>query len=140
MSASAIDVVRAVESEHRKLEQVSFVTEHTIHGGIYLRTVRIPKDAIITGVLVKVATNLIVVGDAIVFTGYETVRVTGYATLPASAGRKQIFRAISELILTMSFPCDVKTVAEAEALFTDEVSLLPSLADVDRHRIIITGE
>lgn len=135
----AIEGVRAVEEASMQLPQIEIVTHHVLHGGMYARTIRIPIGAIITGVLIKIPTMLILSGDVTIFSD-EKIRLTGYGVIPGSAHRKQIFIAHADTDLTMIFPSDAKTVEEAEAQFTDEVDLLVSRTSGDRDVIIITGE
>jgi hypothetical protein len=101
--------------------------------------VRVPAGVVITGALIKVATLLVAHGAAIVYVGDEPLHLSGHTVLPASAGRKQAFVALSDVHLTMIFPTNARTVAEAEAQFTDEPELLASRRD-DRNRIVVTGE
>ncbi len=107
---------------------------------MYTRTVLLPAGSVVTGVLVKVPTTLHVCGDCEVFTGYETVRVTGFAVLPAAAHRKQAFHAYTDTTLSMSFVSAAKDVAAAEAEFTDELKMLVPLDADGRHQTVITGD
>jgi hypothetical protein len=149
MSAASIEKVRRLTDLTLKhLPQIPFKTEHRLHAGIYTRTVTIParpfgaRGTVCTGVLVKIPTVLILCGDVLVYMGEgaEPVRVSGQKVLLGSAGRKQAFLSDSEYTMTMCFATDAKTVAEAEAQFTDEVDLLCPLSETDRHDIIVTGE
>lgn len=138
MSTQAIERVRALECAVRELPQAQIATHHVIHGGMYARTIRIPAGVVLTGVLIKVATVVIVSGDVLVATEGEPMRLVGYHVLPASAGRKQAFIANADTDLTMIFPSRAEDIAAAEEEFTDEVDQLFS-----RHgenTITITGE
>ncbi|WP_369952278.1 hypothetical protein [Ralstonia syzygii] len=141
MSDDEVDQVRRLE---RALlsggAQVELPTSHVLHAGMYSRTVHIPADIVLTGALIKVATLLIVSGDATVFVGSESVRLRGYHVLPASAGRKQAFIAHAETALTMLFPTRAQTVEEAETEFTDEANLLLSRQHAEQQTLTITGE
>ena len=137
---AAIEKVRALTAEHLKHPQVPFVTEHCLHAGMYTRTVLMPAGSEGTGALVKAATMLFIQGDCEVYTGYETVRITGHAALPAAPNRKQAFHAYADTLVSMVFPSDAKSVAEAEAQFTDELDGLWPLSDAPRHQITITGD
>lgn len=139
MDADAIDKVRALEVQAMAQQQVEIETMHLIHAGLYQRTIKIPAGVMLTGALVKIATTLIVSGDCIVYIGGETIRLTGYHTLPASAGRKQAFVAVTDTFLTMSFATDATSVEQAEEQFTDEVHLLASRRS-DLNMTMITGE
>lgn len=124
MSADMIAKVRQVEHLSKKRQQVKIPVLHYLHGGVYVRTVKIPAGVMITGAHIIVETNLIVNGHAMIHNGDEWQEFLGYNTLPAAANRKQIFVAISDIDLTMFFPTDAKTVKEAEERFTDEYSSL----------------
>lgn len=139
MHQEAIDNVRRMEKLNAEMPQVPIRTEHVIHAGMYSRTVFLPAGTAITGVLVKIPTLLIIQGDAVVYVGGGAIRITGYAVLPADAGRKQAFIAKSDVHLTMIFPTNAKTVEAAEREFTDEYELLASHRD-DLNEIVVTGE
>lgn len=122
------DIERVRQWELAILEhpQAEIETTHTLHAGLYARTIRIPADTALTGALIKLATVLIVSGDVIIFMGEESQRLTGYHVLTASAGRKQAFITCAETYLTMVFATSATTVEDAEAEFTDEASRLLS--------------
>jgi len=90
------------------------------------RTVFVPAGVIITGVLIKIPTLLIVHGDALVYIGGASLRLEGYNVVPAAAGRRQAFVAESDLHLTMLFASDAASVDQAERQFTDEFEQLVS--------------
>lgn len=136
-SPQGLDAVRRAEAALLERPQVELVTDHLLHAGVYCRTICVPKGAEMTGALIKLATTLILSGDAAVFTGGGWVRYTGYCVLPASAGRKQAFRTFADTYLTMIFATDAKTVEAAEAEFTDETALLGSHQNLN---IVRTGE
>lgn len=137
MTPAAIARVREIE-DYMLATQPQFDLEmhHQIHAGVYARTCLLPAGIVMTGALIKIATTLTIAGDVMVWLGGEGRRITGYAVLAASAGRKQAFRAIADTHITMSFRTDAKTVAEAEREFTDEFSRLAP----GRATTIITGE
>ena len=101
-------------------------TSHTLHGGMYARTVLVPAGVVITGALIKVATTLILSGSVKMYSGDEMVELTGYNVIAAAAGRKSAFLAVTDTHLTMVFPTSAATVAEAEAEFTDQCDVLLS--------------
>ena len=139
MTLEAIDQVRKVENVFSLLPQELVYTHHVLHGGLYSRTMRIPEGIIITGALIKIATLLIVQGDALVWTGNERVLLEGYNILPAHANRKQLFLAKTDVLLTMIFPTQAKTIEEAEREFTDQYAELASRQDGNKNFVIITG-
>lgn len=136
MSPAAIAAVRNVERIALQLPQVSIATKHVFHAGLYARTIKLPRDVMITGALVKIPTVLIVQGNTDIWLGEETRRITGYAVLPAAAGRKQAFRAYADTWITMMFATTARTVAEAEAEFTDEAAMLGSRRPGNRNDIV----
>lgn len=141
MLPADIAKVREYEAYARTLPQVRMDTNHVLHGGLYLRTITIPAGVLLTGVLIRVPTALIFVGDAEVNTGDGgAMRLTGHHVLAASAGRKQAFLAHQDTTLTMVFPTRAKTVSEAEDEFTDEPWLLASREPDAVNHINITGE
>ena len=140
MSDEALERVRAAEAEMREMPQVEIHTSHLIHGGLYARTILIPKGVSLVGVLIKRATTLVLLGDALVYTGEGVMHLQGQHVIPASAGRKQAFMANDDTWLTMIFPTSATTVEQAEAEFTDEGDLLMSRTRPDLNHIHITGE
>lgn len=142
LSASSPEVLEAVnkaEAAVGSLPQIDVITAHVIHGGMYARTVRIPAGAVVTGAQLKVATLLVIHGDADVFTGDGWVSISGFGVLPGSAGRKQIFLMRSAVEMTMIFPTQAQTVEEAEGECTDECGKLMSRkSTIDE--FLVTGE
>lgn len=138
MTPEAIQRVR--EIEHHMLETqwqvIDLKMQHLINAGMYHRTCCIPAGHVITGALIKIPTTLTIHGDCLVWIGGEEHRITGYAVIPASAGRKQVFRAIADTHVTMAFRTDAKTVPECEREMTDEwANLAPGTAET-----VITGD
>jgi hypothetical protein len=140
MADEAIARVRELEQWTRTLPQVAVETEHVLHAGMYARTIRIPAGVVLTGVLIRVPTMLVVSGHVTVFVGEGTVEIAGYHVIAASARRRQAFLAHKDTWLTMVFPTRAKTVEEAEEEFTEEVDLLMSRAEGAVNHVYITGE
>ena len=139
MTSDAVAKVRAFENHSLAvLPQDTIGTDHLIHGGMYARSITLPTGCHLTGALIKLATILIVSGDADVFIGGPALELRGYNVVPASAGRKQLFIARSVVHLTMIFPTDAKTVRAAEMAFTDEYERL--FSNTAPNRTMITGE
>jgi hypothetical protein len=126
MSDSHIERVAEMQTAVLKMEQIDFNTRHVLHSGVYSRTITMPPNTIIVGALIKIPTTVTVSGDVVVFTGEKSTRLEGYSVLSAQANRKQVFVAIKETHITMSFATNAKTVEEAEAEFTDEAEMLAS--------------
>lgn len=140
MSSDGIDKVQRLQARLLLHKQPDLATHHTLHAGLYTRTVKLSAGQVVTGALIKVATTLTVCGDVTVFIGDQAVKLTGYNVIPASAGRKQAFIAHSDTWLTMAFVTDASTVEQAEDEFTDEAHLLLSRQQVNQDVAIITGE
>jgi hypothetical protein len=126
MSPATIGKVRTLEAIVGALPQIDIRTDHVFHAGVYARTVLVPAGAVITGVLIKIPTILIVNGDAIVHVEGGPIELHGYNIVPAEAGRKQALVALSDTHLTMIFASNAHDPDEAEREFTDEIDNLMS--------------
>jgi len=82
---------------------------------------------------------LIVHGGAYVHAGNRWYQITGYQSMPAAAGRKQVYVTFEPTEITMVFPSDAQTVEEAEAEFTDEADALLSRRQDNNDIVIVTG-
>ena len=140
MSEPALAKVRAVQAAIMKCPPVNMPVHHTLHGGVYSRTIRIPAGVMIVGAQIRVPTTLIVSGRVTVWANDQTMEVDGYRVLLGSAGRKQVFVAVDDTDLTMLFPTGATTVDEAEREFTDEWELLMSRSHPELNTEIVTGE
>lgn len=139
MSQAAIAKVTGLEAVLREHEQVKIFTDHVIHAGMYARTILVPAGVVLTGALMKIATVLIISGEFILYAGDEAVELNGYHVITGQPNRKQAGIARTDTWVTMIFPTDVKTIAEAEEAFTDEVDLLSSRLEGALNNIRITG-
>ena len=127
-----LEKIALVEARIRPHEHTLRVEmEHHLHAGMYARTCRLAAHQVITSVLIKIPTLLIVNGDCVVLAGNKWHEFTGYNVLPACAGRKQIYVTRGETEITMIFPSNAKTVEEAEEEFTDESAMLLSRREVE---------
>jgi len=140
MTDHAIAQVRELEKKMLALPQLDIPTEHVLHGGMYTRTIFVPAGSLVTGVVVKVPTTLIVSGDVWIFIAGKAVMLQGYNVFAASAHRKQAVYAITDACITMSLVTNAKSIEDAEEVFTDEVSCLGSRRDSVANRVLITGE
>lgn len=141
MTAKAVATVARIERELLAHQQLPIHTHHVLHAGMYSRTITIPANVTLTGALVKRTTMLVISGDVLVLVGEKvSLRIMGTQVLPASAGRKQIFRTFADTSVTMMFPTTARSVEEAEAEFTDETHMLLSHRDPECNTITITGE
>lgn len=126
-SPEILEKIALVEARIRPREHtLKVVMEHHLHAGMYARTCRLAPNSVITSVLIKIPTLLIVNGDCVVLAGEGWCELKGYHIIPASANRKQIYVTRAETEITMIFPTTARTVEEAEAEFTDEVESLLS--------------
>ena len=126
-SVSGVNFVRHVESVILEQPQVDITTEHLFHAGVYTRTICVPAGVVITGALIKIPTTLTVSGTATIIVGdKDRISVDGFMVVPAMAGRKQVFVAHTDTFISMSFVTSARTVADAEAEFTDETDMLKS--------------
>jgi hypothetical protein len=106
---------------------------------MYSRTVRLAPGTVITGVVMKRTTVLIVNGYASFATEEGELWLDGYNVLAGYAGRKTLLVTISDVEMTMIFPTQAKTVEEAEREFTDEYdSLMSHTSETDV--VTVTGE
>lgn len=138
MTPSAIGRVARLEEESLRRDQVDLPTDHVLHAGLYARTVLVPAGTLFTGALVKIPTMLVVTGEAMVWTGNDKpLHLVGHNVVPAAAGRKQAFLAMSDMALTMIFATDAGTVDEAERAFTDEHERLASRRDPALNRELV---
>lgn len=132
--------IEAVQDAFLKQEQVPIPTQHTLHAGMYARTITMPSHTILVGTLIKIPTMVITVGSAKVLVGRDWADVDGFQVLPAEAHRKQIFVSRSAFIITMIFPTNATTIGEAEDEFTAEGDLLLSRRQPSMNKVMVTGE
>ena len=140
MSSHAIAKVVALQAVMKEYPQEQLHTDHVLHGGVYSRTIMIKAKSMLAGALIKIPTTLILLGDVTVFANDDSIRLSGYNVMPASANRKQAFIAHEDTYLTMAFATSATTIAEAEKEFTDEAEHLMSRHESSSNTINITGE
>lgn len=124
LAPAARERVYAFEQELLKQQQVPVFIIHTLHAGVYARSMLMPQGMVLTGALMKIPTLLIVSGELQVFNGEHTERFSGYNVLQGAAGRKSLMLAITDVNMTMLFATQAATVDEAEREFTDEYEKL----------------
>ena len=123
---ASMEATKAVESALKALPQVELETTHSLHAGIYSRTVRVPEGVMLTGALIKIPTVLTIVGSLTLTIGDHVEDVEGFRLFECAPGRKQVMLARSESYVTMAFASNAKTIEEAEEQFTDEFENLMS--------------
>lgn len=116
---------RAIERMNKQ-EQIEVPTKSFIHAGIYCRTCLVPKGGVIAGALIKIPTVLFVSGDCTFTAGNKTVHLKGTQIFRTSPGRRQLFVAHEDTLISMSFATEAKTLSECEREFTDEYEQLIS--------------
>ena len=140
MSIKSIEQAQNIEGFLSDLPQIEITTWHTLHAGVYTRTIFMAKNSVISGALIKRSVNLIISGHVIVSVGEDSAKeYNGYASLTAMPNRKQVFIAKEDTYLTMYFATDAKTVQEAENEFTDEADKLISRKPEGVNNVTITG-
>ena len=137
---NAVSKVRDLEAQVLKLPQIQIATEHTLHAGMYARTIMLPAGAVLTSALIKIATILIASGHFYGYVGEKPLEMKGYHVLAASAYRIGAWVAIEDTYFTMVFKTDAITIAEAEEQFTDDAHKLMSRGSNAVNTITITGE
>lgn len=140
MDMQAIDLAYQMERDLSEYPSFEVETQHTLHDGVYTRTICMAAGTAISGALVRVPTTLIISGDVTMTTGLDTVRINSYRVLAAMAGRKQVFYAHSDTHISMLFATDAKTIEQAESEFTHEADRLASRLPSAINHIVITGE
>lgn len=137
------DQLEEAFSEHAAatlLPQVPIDVRQMLHAGVYSRTIMVPKGVRIVGALIKIPTQVTIAGDVDVKIAGEWQRVTGFAVLAASAGRKQEFKAHADSYIKMDFASHATTAEQAEEEFTDEAEFLTTRHGTGIVETIITGE
>lgn len=140
MSDESLSNVDKLEEFILKQPQVDIPTTHTLHGGVYTRTIKIPAGVILTGALIKIPTTIIIEGSVTVYVGEKSKNIDGYTVFVAHAHRKQAFIAHTDTCVTMIFRTDARTVKEAEQQFTDDSNILMSRHSSAINNFIITEE
>ena len=95
-------------------------TEHHLHAGVYSRTLYVPANTIVVGLLIKVPTQLIACGDFELTDGGKVIAFRGYHIFDGAPYRQAAVRTHKPSAFTMLFATNAKTVEEAENEFTDE--------------------
>ena len=104
--------------------QIDPPTEQFIYGGIYTRTIFIPKGCAVLGALIKIPTTCVLHGDVLLSNGIDVVRSTGFACYKGIPHRRCFAYALEDTYFTTHNPTKATTIEEAEKEFTDEWYLL----------------
>jgi hypothetical protein len=143
---SCEDIYFACEMEKyiATLEQVDIPTFHTLHAGVYTRTIILEAGQVASGVIISVPTTLVVTGHLKLLLGKEVNEIEGFNVFIAEANRKQVALAIKKTTIVMILKTDARTIAEAEAYFTQEpdrlASRLPSAINHIKQGVLLCQE
>ena len=121
--ACTSDMLKATQALQALLEtlpQVYLEPEESLHAGLYVRTVRVPKGTLLTGALIKIPTVLIVAGSMKMTVGDQIEQVDGYRIFEGNAGRKTVFEALEDSVITMCFATNAPDFESALAECVDE--------------------
>ena len=140
MTSKEVDIAYEAEEFFGALDSWDVETQHTLHDGVYSRTIIMLAGQALVGALIKVPTTLIINGCIKVTIGSDIKQVDGVCVIAASANRKQVMAATSDTSVTMVFKTNAKTVEEAEDEFTDESFKLASRLKGAINHVNITGE
>lgn len=140
MTLKQIDDATTAEKHIKSLNRIVCVTQHTLHEGIYSRTLFMPKGSVVAGVIIQVPTTLVLSGKMAVYIGDEVVHIDGYNVLPTLGNRKQVVYAIEDSYATLSFRTEAKTIDEAEQEMTSEYERLMSRCPDSVNLVTITGD
>ena len=132
--------LKAEEWIKDNLPAIKCCTQHTLHDGIYSRTVFLPAGSVVVGVIIKVPTTIAMHGKMAFYIGDEVKYIDGYHVVTAEGGRKQIVYAFEDSHVTLTFKTDAKTIEEAENQMTDEADRLMSRQPESFNLVTITGE
>ena len=125
-TAKSIEKVNSLENTIKDLEQIKLITAHTLHAGVYTRTIIMSPNEVLVGALIKIPTTVIVNGKCMVSDGSNQQLVDGVKTFACMPNRKQAFYSEDYTTITMIFKTNAKTIEEAEEEFTDEAKSLMS--------------
>lgn len=108
---------------------------HFLHGGIYTRTLFLPKGILAVGARIKVPTTVILHGDVLLSNGINVVRSTGFSTFKGVPNRRCIAYALENTYFTTHNVSKAKTLEEAEKEFTDEWQLLSTYNNEEKEEV-----
>lgn len=132
-----------IEIAHQALLQVpdvAIATEHLLHGGMYVRTIRLKEGVVSIGSRIKRPTVVIINGPCSVLGDAGWIRFEGYNVIAGSAGRKMLRVTRGYCELTAIVATQAKTIREAEDELYYQADQLLSRQDDSNDTITITGE
>lgn len=129
MSGRNIAIANAVEKKVLTLEQTLNTTMHSIHDGVYTRSMKLSQGEMLVSANIKIPTTLIIQGNIELTIGDDIVKINGFDVVVADGNRKQLMYANEDTFLTMIFKTNARTIEEAEMQFTDDYDKLMSRQD-----------
>lgn len=97
---ATLDDILKLESMILEGPQVDLLTEHTLSGGVYARTIHIPAGTVLTGATHKKDHVNVLFGDITVSTDNGMMRLSGYHVIPTKAGAKRVGYAHADTVWT----------------------------------------
>ena len=113
-------------------QKINPCVDQFIHGGVYTRTLFIPRGVFILGALIKVPTTVIIHGDLLLSNGHNTAHSKGFCTFKGVPYRRCFMFALEDTYFTTHNATKATTIEDAEKEFTDEWELLTTYKE--RHR------
>lgn len=111
-----------------KLPQYQPKTQHTFHGGLYVRTVWRPADCLIVGkVHRKEHLYMVAKGTVLITTDDGAQEITGPQVLICHPGTKRAVYALTDALCMTFHATSAKTVEEAEAELVEPDETSPFL-------------
>ena len=126
MSSQLLKFAYLVEEELKQVEQKPITTMHSLHEGVYTRSIKMEKNELLVGAYIEVDTTLIIQGHLKLTVGDNIQEVNGFDIFIAKGGRKQTMLAVEDTFVTMLFKTDAQTIEEAEEEFTKDYDKLLS--------------
>lgn len=126
MTSKEIAFAKEMDGYLSTLEQFNVETFHTLHAGVYTRTIILEPGQVASGVVISIPTTLIITGHIKLLIGDQVKEIKGFDVFTAQANRKQIALAVERTTIVMVFKTDARTVEEAELEFTSEPDKLAS--------------
>ena len=126
MTNEELEYAKEIEKALSSMEQFDVETFHTLHAGVYTRTIILEPGQVASGVVISIPTTLIITGHVKLLIGDQVNEIEGFNVFTANANRKQIALAVKRSVIAMVFKTDARTIEEAEAEFTTEPEKLAS--------------
>lgn len=119
-TSDMLKATQALQDILLQYPQIYLEPEEILHAGCYVRTIRVPKGTLLTGALIKIPTVLIVSGAMRMTVGNRIKVVEGYKVFEGAKGRKTIFEALEDSVITMCFATNAPDFKSALSEVVDE--------------------